>query len=170
MLGSIKKEESRIYLNVKDGAVVRRTDKGDQRFAFVSGAIEKIYTRDRSFRGETVKYWYIDMRDPGGELYSIGFSYRSNVFKGIVLSLATAGTLNDVKIEPYIKNNYEKVVVYQGGIKLDWIVKALPAVEVVNVGGHEVKDDSKRMKYIASLVDGINKRTGTGEIGNFVTK
>lgn len=162
MLGEIKSEDKRIYLNVKDGAVVRRTATGDQRFAYVSGAVEKIYTRDRSFRGETVKYWYIDMRDPAGELYSIGFSYRSNVFKGIVLSLATAGTLNDVKIEPYIKNNYEKVIVYQGGNKLDWIVKSLPAVEVVTVGGREVKDDTKRMNYISSLVQAINEKAIAG--------
>ena len=42
MLGEIKSEDKRIYLNVKDGAVVRRTATGDQRFAYVSGAVEKI--------------------------------------------------------------------------------------------------------------------------------
>lgn len=158
MLGEYTEQhKQKIYLNVKDGHLVRRTEDGELRYTFVSGAIENIYTKQRVFRGETVTYWYIDMRDPDGELYCLGFSYRSNVFKSIILSLATATNLNDIKIEPYLKNGFEKVVVYEGSKRLDWAVKSLPAVEVVTVGGQQVKDDSKRMELITELVEKIGK-------------
>jgi len=163
MLGEIKDERKRIYLNIKDGAVVRRTENGEQRFAYVTGAVENIYTRDREFRGETVKYWYINLRDPSGELYSIGFSFRSNVFKSIVMSLASAGSLNDIKIAPYVKNNYEKVIVYEGDKKLDWFTKELPPIETVAVDGREIKNDFKRMGFISSVVDKINAKISGSE-------
>ena len=158
MLGEYtEQQKKKIYLNVKDGHLVRRTEDGELRYTFVSGAIENIYTKQRTFRGEAVTYWYIDMRDPDGELYCLGFSYRSNVFKSIVLSLASATNLNDIKIEPYLKNGFEKVVVYEGDKRLDWAVKSLPAVEVVTVGGQQVKDDSKRMELVTELVEKIGK-------------
>lgn len=150
-------ERKRIYLNVKDGALVRKVDNGEQRYSFVSGSVENIYTKQRVFRGETVTYWYVDMRDPGGELYCLGFSYRSNVFKSLILCLASATDLSNIKIEAYSKNGYDKVAVYEGSSRLDWAVKELPAVEVVTVGGQQVKDDSKRMKLIRDLVEKIGK-------------
>lgn len=159
MLGEqIQGAGRKIYLNIKEGAIVRRTDAGEEKYAFVEGAVEKIYQKERNFRGEAVMYWYIDLRDGSGELYSLGFPYGSNTFKSIILSLATATDLQQVKIKPYTANGYDKVVCYANGVKLDWISKQLPPVEEVVFGGRRVKDDSKRMAYISSLVEEIGKQ------------
>lgn len=158
MLGEYKQQQQRerkTFLNIKEGAIVKRTDDGEQRYSYVEGAVEDIYTRKRTFRNEEVVYWYIDLRDETGELYSLGFSFRSNVFKSVVMSLATATNLDKVRIEPYTKNGYDKVVVYADGKKLDWIKKPLPPLDEVTVGGRTVKDDSKRMCFITDLVTEI---------------
>lgn len=168
MLGEKKVQLSKIYLNIKEGAIVRRTESGaEERYSFVEGKIESISQKERTFRNEVVVYWYIDLRDAeSGELYSLGFPYSSNVFKSVILSLASDETLTGesvVRIEPYTKNGYDKVVVWSDGVKLDWVVKALPPVEVKNIGGRSVKDDSKRMElikaYARKLVNNITNNT-----------
>lgn len=161
MLGEYKQQqkqrEQKTFLNIKGGAIVKRTNDGEQRYSFVEGSVEDIYTRQRTFRNEEVTYWYIDLRDETGELYSLGFSFRSNVFKSVIMSLATATSLDKVRIEPYTKNGYDKVVVYADGKKLDWIDRQLPPLEDVNVGGRLIKDDGRRMAFIADLVREIGK-------------
>lgn len=165
MLGAYEKpqeDKRKIYLNIKDGAVVRRTDSGEQKFSYVEGRLEAITTKERNFRGEVVVYWYIDLRDTeSGELYSLGFPYSNNIYKSIILSLSSDETLspeNVVRIEPYLKNGYDKVVVWLNGVKLDWVVKTLPPVEEVTIGGRRVKDDTKRMEYICSLTETLKSR------------
>ena len=97
-----------------------------------------------------------------GKLYSLCLPYSSGVFKSIILSLAadrelTAST--PVRIEPYEgRNGYTKVVVYASGVKLDWITKQLPPQETITIGGRQVKDDSKQMEFITSLVQTIQGR------------
>lgn len=160
MLGEYKQQQQReqkTFLNIKGGAIVRKTDDGEQRYSYVEGAVEGIYTKERTFRNEKVVYWYIDLRDETGELYSLGFSFRSNVFKSIIMCLATATSLDKVRIEPYTKNGYDKVVVYANGKKLDWIGRQLPPIEDVNVGGRLIKDDGLRMAFISDLVREISK-------------
>lgn len=161
MLGEYKQQqkqrEQKTFLNIKGGAIVKKTSDGEQRYSFVEGSVEDIYTRQRTFRNEEVTYWYIDLRDETGELYSLGFSFRSNVFKSVIMSLATATSLDKVRIEPYTKNGYDKVVVYADGKKLDWIDRQLPPLEDVNVGGRLIKDDGRRMAFIADLVREIGK-------------
>lgn len=163
MLGQRQEENKRkVYLNIKDGSVVRRTSTGEEKYSYVEGRLEAITTKERNFRGETVLYWYIDLRDTeSGELYSLGFPYSNNIYKSIILSLSSDGELsrdNVVRIEPYVKNGYDKVVVWSNGVKLDWIVKTLPPIEEVTIGGRRIKDDSKRMNYITTLTENIVRR------------
>ena len=157
-----QEDKRKVYLNIKDGAVVRRTDNGEEKHSYVEGRLEAITTKERTFRGEVVVYWYIDLRDTeSGELYSIGFPYSNNIFKSIVLSLSSDETLskdNVVRIEPYIRNGYDKVVVWLNGVKLDWVTKSLPPVEETTIGGRRVKDDTKRMEYISSLTETLKSR------------
>jgi len=161
MLGEYKQQQQRerkTFLNVKAGAIVKRTPDGEERYSYVEGAVENIYKQNRTFRNEEVVYWYIDLRDETGELYSLGFSFRSNVFKSVIMCLATAPKLDKVRIEPYTKNGYDKVVVYADGKKLDWIDAPLPAIETLNAGGRIIKDDTKRMAFIVALVRDIVNR------------
>ncbi len=149
------------YLNIKNGAVVKRTDNGEESYSYVEGRLEAITQKERTFRNEVVVYWYIDLRDDSGELYSIGFPYGSNTFKSVVLALAcpmgleAIGNGSIIRIEPYSRNGFDKVVVWGEGVKLDWVTKSLPPVTETMIGGRKVKDDSKRMELISSLVGQI---------------
>lgn len=156
------------YLNIKNGAVVKRTATGEESYTYVEGRLEAISQKERTFRNEVVVYWYIDLRDEeSGELYSIGFPYGSNTFKSVILSLASPMGLTAVnngsvvRIEPYTRNGYDKIVVWGEGVKLDWVTKTLPPVSERMIGGRKVKDDSERMNYICSLVSQIQGTTST---------
>ena len=79
MLGQ---RERKSFLNISGGKIVQRTESGKTLyFDFVEGDLERIYQRDREFRGEKVPYWYLDIRDPkSGEIYSLGISASSGVW------------------------------------------------------------------------------------------
>lgn len=161
MLGQQQVSRNKIYLNVKNGQVVQRTPQGEQYFSYVEGRLENIYTKERTFRGENVLYWYIDLRDDStGELYALGFPYANNVFKSIALQLPTAPGYGIVRIEPYSRNGYDKVQVWAEGVKLDWATKELPPLKEMNVGGRTIKDDSDRMKLITRYVNETLARIG----------
>jgi len=154
MLGTADKKS---YLNVSGGKIVRRTDKGVESFDFVEGRLEKIYQRDRTFRGEVVPYWYLDLRDTKTrELYSLGLGANSGVWRSLILSL---GSINDfripIRIAPYKKGDYDRVSVYSGEERLDW-VSDLPPVEVLDVEGQKIKSVKKREEFISGIVERIN--------------
>ena len=163
MLGQTTTETDsrKIYLSISHGKVIQGTGANKQLFSYVDGTIEAVYQKTSRFGKEVVNRWYIDLRD-GAELYSLCLPYSSGVFKSIILSLAadrelTAST--PVRIEPYEgRNGYTKVVVYASGVKLDWITKQLPPQETITIGGRQVKDDSKQMEFITSLVQTIQGR------------
>lgn len=162
MLGQ---EQKRIYLNISEGKIQRRTDRGVQSFDYVEGDLEKIYSKDREFRGEKVPYWYLDIRDPkSGDLYSLGISAKSGVWRSLVLSLGSGGfnPLLPVKINPYKKGDYDRVSVYSGDQRLDW-VSELPPVEEIEVQGQRIKSVAKREEFISDLVKKINSRIGVPE-------
>lgn len=160
MLGQ-QQQERKTYLSINHGKVVMGTGESRQLFSYVEGTIEAIYTKRSTFGREVVVRWFIDLRD-GADLYSLCLPYSSGVFKSIILSLASHTELTastPVKIEPYEgKNGFTKVVVYADGAKLDWIAKQIPPQEVVTVGGKQIKDDTKQMEYITSLVGAIRGR------------
>jgi hypothetical protein len=159
-LGQQEQRARRYYLTISDGQIVHSENGKKEYYSYVEGTLEKIYKLERTFNGETVLYWYIDIRDEKGELYSISLPYKSGTFKSIVLALASeqAIALSTIKIEPYKKGEFTKVVVSSNGQRLDWIVKELPAVEEVFIAGERIKDDTKRMAYIYTLVEQINAR------------
>lgn len=158
-LGTVEKSR-KYYLSISDGKVVHREDGKEETYSYVEGSLVAVYKRERTFKGETVLYWYVDVRGEKGELYSISLPYKSGTFKSIVLALASeqAIALSTIKIEPYKKGDFTKVVVSSNGRRLDWITKELPAVEELRIAGQIVKDDTKRMAYIESLVETINNR------------
>ena len=155
MLGQ---REKKSYLNISGGKIVQRTESGKTlTYDYVEGDLEKIYMRDREFRGEKVPYWYLDIRDPkSGELYSLGINASSGVWRSLILSLGSCTNfLLPIRISPYHKGDYDRVSVYSGGEKLDW-VSDLPPVEEIEVGGMKIKSVEKREAYFRELVDKIN--------------
>ena len=159
-LGNIQEQPKRYYLGIAEGKIVHSTKEGKKYYAFVEGSLERIYKQTRNFNGEEVLYWYIDLRGAKGELYTLSLPYKSGTFKSIVLSLASdeAIALSTVRIEPYEKNGFTKVVISSNGTKLDWVTKELPAVGEVLIAGQKVKDDTKRMEFIESVVASICQR------------
>lgn len=161
MIGTSERQRGKLYfLNVKDGKILRKDGLVVDEFDFVEGYLERIFQKERDFNGETLLYWYINLRDDKGDLYSLGLPYSSGVFKSIVLSLARCETLglSPVRIETYLKDGHTKVIVSVGGKRLDWITKELPPVTEQRIGGRVVKDDSARMEYICSLVEAIKAK------------
>lgn len=165
MLGQIQPRRAKTYLNIKNGSIVRRTPEGAvESYSFVDGVAESISQRDRTFRGEVVKYWYLDLRDEeSGDIYSLGFPYGSNTFKSIILQMASEKGLealrnaSPMKIEPYTQNGYDKVKVWSGGEQLNWAISTLPPIQSRNVGGRVVKDDSSRMALITDLAHKVRE-------------
>jgi len=159
MLGNA---ETRIFLNVTEGKIAKRTDGGRiMTFDYVEGEIERIFAKDREFRGEKVPYYYVDLRDPkSGELYSLGLRSASGVWRSLILSLGSiTNFLLPVKINPYRKGDYDRVAVYQGDQRIDWI-SDLPPVEEIEVQGQKVKSTAKRDEYISNLVKSVNDKLG----------
>ena len=161
-LGRVDNKDKKYYLSISEGKIVHNEQGKKEYYGFVEGSLERIYKLERTFNGEKVLFWYMDMRGEKGELYSLALPYKSGAFKSIVLALASEPTigLSTVKIEPYEKGGFTKVVTSCNGKRLDWVTKELPEVNTVYVGGQAVKDDSKRMEYISSLVAQINEIIG----------
>lgn len=168
MLGQ---KENRVFLNIAEGKIVKRVNQRVEVFDYLEGDLEKIYKKDREFRGEKVPYYYLDIKDPdSGELYSLGIGASSGVWRSIILSLASVETfLLPIKIDPYRKGDYDRVSVYSGGKRLDWI-SDLPPVELVEVQGQTIKSTAKRDQYISELVEKVNAKIGVQEAPKITEK
>ena len=151
---------TRTYLYISHGKIVMGTGNSKKYYTFIEGCIEGIYTKHSRFGDEDVVRWYIDIID-GEESYSICFPYGSGVFKSVVLSLASLedfATDSSIRIQPYEKKGYTKVVVYADGQKLNWVENCLPPQDIITIGEKQIKDDTKQMEYISSLCAAIMER------------
>ena len=155
--------QNKTYLNIREGKIVHKSPAGQEAlYDFIEGYLVDITTKDRDFKGEPVKYWYIDITDRSGVAYSLALPYSSGVAKGIFNSLASATDLTkEIKIQPYQSGDFTKVVVTQGGDRLSWKYPELPPVEEVKVGDKLVKDDSKRMELFTRIVEEIVTKVNT---------
>lgn len=161
-LGQLDRDTKRkIYLSISKGKVVHYLqDGGVEYFKNVEGTLQGIYQKERSFNGQKVPFWYIDIKD-GEDLYSLSLPYVSGTFKSIILALASDTELTKDKpvvIEPYEKNQYTKVCVYSDGVKLDWVTKELPPLKEIEVAGKKYTDDRERMAFIESLAEEVANR------------
>ena len=167
-LGQIDQDTKRkVYLSISHGKVVHYLSGGEvEKFKNVEGKLQDITIKERTFNGKRTPFWYLDIKD-GGELYSLSLPYISGTFKSIILALASHKSLNketNILIEPYEKGNYTKVVVYADGIKLDWIVKELPPLKEVVIGGSKYSDDTERMTFIRRLASEVKQKLGKGAL------
>ena len=167
-LGTIDQDTKRkVFLSISHGKVVHYLSGGGvESFKNVEGKLQDISIKERSFNGKKTPFWYIDLRD-GGELYSLSLPYQSGTFKGIILSLASYKALSKdtiILIEPYEKGNFTKVCVYADQVKLDWVVKELPPIKEVVVGGKSFSDDTDRMNFIRDMASQVKERIGKGKL------
>lgn len=157
----------KVFLSISHGKVVHYLSGGKvENFKNVEGRLQDISIKERTFNGKKTPFWYLDIKD-GGELYSLSLPYVSGTFKSIILSLASYQSLSKettILIEPYEKGNYTKVVVYADGNKLDWIVKELPPLQEVVLGGKSYSDDTERMNFIKEIASQVRERIGKGAL------
>ena len=160
MLGQ---REKKTFLNIAEGKVLRRTESGKvERYDYVEGTLERIYTKEREFRGEKVPYWYLDLRDTQtGEVYSLGVGASSGVWRSIIFNLGSPrfNPLLPLRISPYMGGDYCKVSVYSGEERLDW-VEGIPPVEDILVEGRRIKSVKKREDFISRIVEEVNRKVG----------
>ena len=167
-LGTIDQDTKRkIYLSISHGKVVHYLSGGGvESFKNVEGKLQDISIKERTFNGKKTPFWYLDIKD-GGELYSLSLPYVSGTFKSIILSIASYQSLSKettILIEPYEKGNYTKVVCYADGAKLDWVVKELPPLQEVTIGGKIYSDDTERMNFIRGVASQVRERIGKGRL------
>lgn len=146
-------KQTKTYLNVKEGRIYQ----GSIAYDYVEGYLRGIETKEREFNGERVKYFYFDILSDSGELYSLALPYYGGVAKSLINSLASAqGFTDPIRIQTYQSGDFTKVATYQSGQRLPWKHSQLPPVEELRIGDRIVKDDSKRMALIASIVITVN--------------
>lgn len=156
----------RKWLSIHHGKVELSENGEKQYYSYVTGYLRSIYTAPRTYNGEQVTKWFIDLEDDEQDYYSISFPFNSGTLKSIVLALASAQDLTastTIEIAPYQKGNFTNVVVKADGVKLDWVTKDLPPVESLTINGRTVKDEGRRMAYISSLAQSINAKLKQGE-------
>lgn len=169
-LGTEVRRQSRKWLTIHHGIVELSENGQKSQFSYVEGRLVSIYTKQRTYGGENVTKWFIDIADEDGTLYTVSFPYYSGTFKSIVLALVSDNTLcggSMVRIEPYQKGNFTNVTVWSDGVKLDWMTKELPPIEEVKVGDRIYKDETKRMAFIASIVNKLNQRLSVKNKGGY---
>lgn len=171
-LGTIDQDTKRkVYLSISHGKVVHYLSGGNaEYFKNIAGKLQDITIKERTFNGKRTPFWYLDIKD-GKELYSLSLPYVSGTFKSIILSLASYQSLNKettILIEPYEKKGFTKVVVYADEAKLDWVVKELPPLKEVTVGGKKYSDDTDRMEFILRLASQVREKIGKGKLQNIV--
>jgi hypothetical protein len=154
---SLGVNKSKIFLSLKDGKISLKKRSGEiALYDYIEGYLVEIKKVDREFKGEIVPYWYIDLQDNKGDIYSLAIHYNSGVAKSILNSLGSVETLGIVRIETYLKDEFTKAVVYNNGERLNWRYTELPPVEMVKVGDKTVKDESKRMELFNNLASEIS--------------
>jgi hypothetical protein len=152
---SLDKIPTKQYLNLRDGNIILKTATGEESYNSIEGIIQDIYIKPRQFRGESLKYWYIDIKNQSGELYSLAAPYSSGVIKAILNCLASAEELKVIRIETYQSGEFTKVKVFNSGEPLYWRYSELPPLEDITVGSKIIKDDSKRMSFFEDIAKDI---------------
>jgi len=154
---SLGVNKSKIFLSLKDGKIALKKRSGEiALYDFIEGYLVELKKVDREFKGEIVPYWYIDLQDNKGDIYSLAIHYNSGVAKSIINSLGSVEDLGLIRIETYLKDEFTKAVVYNNGERLNWKYTDLPPVEMVKVGDKTIKDESKRMELFNNLASEIS--------------
>lgn len=160
------RQKRRLFLNFKDGALVHKEKDGTVHlYDYAEGYLRSITTPTRTYGPETVKVWNFELEDPEtGDIYVLSTSYPSGIAKSLLLSLASPERLGLVRVSTYLKNDYPRVNVSSDGERLEWKYKAedFPPIEVMTVGGKEVRLDDERMKFFERVAEEVRAKLESG--------
>jgi hypothetical protein len=154
-LGSLKQKT---YLSIKDGKI-RKIDphtKQETYYEFVEGILNSITTPKRDYG----KIWEFEILDPKtNDTYALTMSYNSGVAKSILNCLASIkGTPEIIKIKPYFVNGFNKVAVYNNGVKLNWKYTQFPKIKKIEVEGKTFLDDTERVNFFEMIAEELRKK------------
>lgn len=151
----LQSNQKRLYLKIKDGKI----HEGENTYTTVRGYLKGIDMKEKEFKGEIAKYWYINIKSETGDYYCLTLSYSSGVAKSLFNSLANAPDFSkQIRIDTYVKGEFTNISTFLDDDKLYWKYNEFPPIEEVKVGNKVVKDDSKRMKVFEEIVQEINSK------------
>ena len=156
-LGKIEKAT---YVSIKEGRIVTKDAAGkEQAHDYLEGMLVDLTRKEKEFNGEKVTQYQFEFKDDEGERYILSTGEKGGVARALINSLASMqGKTGNLRIVPYAKDGFSKVLLYQNGERLDWKYKEIPAVEEKQVEGVKIKDETKRLEFFRNVAEDIASR------------
>ena len=108
--------EKRLFLKLKDGKVVA----SDGRVAdYIEGFITGVAVVVRTFNGEPVEMVNFTFTS-AGEDFILGMNKGTGITRALLNHLCSADTLGVVRVTPYVKDGWQRVVVTNNSDTLRW--------------------------------------------------
>jgi hypothetical protein len=154
------KIERATYVSVKDGKLTTKNESGEETtHDYLEGYLVDVNFRTKDFGGESVGQFLFEFKDDEGERYILSTGEKSGVSRALLNSLASIESrVGKLRVVPYAKDGYSKMLVYHNGERLDWKYKELPPVEERQVAGTAIKDDSKRLGFFKQIAEEISSK------------
>lgn len=153
MLGKTKEtRREAIFLNIRDGAIVKKDGLLEDRFDFVEGTLEGIWRKDITLRdGSTKNFVYFSLQGYGKspERYVLSFGEWSPILFSLLMNLAGDNDLtglSTIRIEAYELAGKTKINVYDNGTRLSWIKLQVP------------QGDERKRLFVSELIERIQTR------------
>jgi hypothetical protein len=154
------KLEKATYVSIKDGRLVTKDATGEEHYhEYLEGMLVDLRRREKEFNGEPVTQFHFEFKDATGERYILSTGEKGGVARALLNSLASIeGKAGNLRLVPYSKDGYNKVLLYQNGERVDWKYKKIPDVEEKEVSGTKIKDETKRLEFFRAIAEEIASR------------
>ena len=151
------KTEKVTYVSIKEGRLVTKDATGaEQLHDYLEGSLVDLTRKEKEFGGEKVTQYQFEFKDDKGERYILSTGEKGGVARALINSLASMqGKTGNLRIVPYAKDGFSKVLLYQNGERLDWKHKEIPGVEERQIEGVKIKDETKRLEFFRNMADEI---------------
>ena len=151
------KTEKATYVSIKKGRLFTKDRSGEeQAHDYLEGRLVDIKRTEKDFGGELVTQYQFAFQDEEGEKYILSTGEKGGVARALINSLASMhGKAANLRVVPYTKGGFTKILLYQNGERLDWKYKEIPAVEEKLVDGLKVKDETKRLDFFRQIAEDI---------------
>lgn len=169
---NLEVKHKKIYLTIENGKIMgikpeyyyslSRVGGKIVLYDFVEGFLRSIVKKQREFQDGSLPYWYIDLDNGSGDIYSLCLFYNSEEAKTILNSLAAIDVLGKIRIDTSVENESVKIQVYNSGEKLSGKYSMLPPIEILQLRrGRAVKDETNNVRFFEQIAENImNKVNG----------
>lgn len=145
-LGKLQKAT---YVSIKDGRLVTKTESGEEQgFDYLEGRLIDVSSKTKEFSGSIVNQYLFEFHDDEGERFIVSTGEKSGVSRALLNSLASiTGPVGNLRLVPYQKDGFSKVLLYHNGERLDWKFKDLPPVNG--------NDDTERLNFFREIFQNL---------------